>query len=409
MMTRGALIFLMITLLCEPAGALSLPLQGYYRPERYMPVVIIGGDAAVEFTIGTDLPTMLIPPPRAPVTAPVLMPSGAERQLAWRAGDAARPSIPLQPLRDDQRLIGVTSPAGASAAAGAFADGEAVVVRLDPVRPLPGPAIAWDALDAIVLDSWPGGIDPAAVPQLLAMGVTIAVMSAEAPDEQWPWQPQGELFVLRPRLAGPTGAAFDERVYLPTQGWVATHEPAMRQLVLWAGVLLALLAAATSLWRSRLNLAAMALLVIVAVLLIELYRRGTSPAAERTALISVPADPLMQRDAWTWRKMLRRGQLRLDAAELSYPIFASPSHLRVAAPVLRCDGDGTPREFVVTLDRDASVALLRRAVTRSRDDEVATREDVSPLVVEMARRVYGREGLSVRGATGDSVVLEWDE
>src|SRR5439155_22347372 len=68
----------------------------------------------------------------------------------------------LRPLGDNERLIGVAGPESRLPAA-IFPSQSRIRARLDVADPLPGSALAWDALHAIVFE---GRVDPAKLPGL---------------------------------------------------------------------------------------------------------------------------------------------------------------------------------------------------------------------------------------------------
>src|SRR5205807_2470341 len=95
-----------------------------------------------------------------------------------------------------------------------------ISIPLDSADPLPGPAVAWTALDGVVLDAAAmARIDHDRRSTLLAGGVVLAVAADAMPDTVWPWRREGSLWVLRHLPVGPADQPVDERAYAPTAAW----------------------------------------------------------------------------------------------------------------------------------------------------------------------------------------------
>jgi hypothetical protein len=364
---------------------LALPLDGYYRPGQYMPVLVIAGEQTSLVEIGDAHPTVVTTAANSRVIVPVLMLGPPQAQLPWRSGGTEQQALALQPLRDEQRLIGTTGSGGFSGRE-IFPDSDVVTVRLDRADPLRGWGGAWDALDAAVVDA-----PPRETNLLRAAGVRLMVQGSDAPAMA------GDVAFM------PVSARFDERAYLPTQNWPATQAPAVGQLVVLVAVVLALLVMATMLWRSPWQMALAALLTLLTMVGIEMYRRGVPLTSERELRVTIEHPVGMTLDRWRWHKALVTTRGKIEIRGFTYPIFAGASHLRAVRPRLLCDGQGRPIAIEWRLEEGATLATRERIVEVSTVKTEAESE-MSPLMLEMTRLLYAAPGVEVVAEPGGVVV-----
>ena len=164
----------------------TLPLDGWYRTGRYMPVRIAHAELAAASTI-----TKVIADGAVPLECDASGNTSTIAPLLIFANDAGRLRIdgsplpgdpPLCPLSFHQQLVAVAG-SGDRLAAKLFPGDSIVTIHLDPLDPLPGPELAWQTLDALILDGpWPGSFDVHKLPALLAGGTEIAVRMRDRPD-----------------------------------------------------------------------------------------------------------------------------------------------------------------------------------------------------------------------------------
>ena len=233
--------------------AISLPLQGHYRPGRYMPIRISGqtdsaGDVLTLRARGA-LTAEIHPAENGRVDAllpwlSIVTVSDVRWSTSGSAGEHAV-NLPLHALdEDDDRLIGYAG-ADADALAPLFPGKKLIRVELDSTDLLPGDITAWEALDGIVLDAGAyRRMTEGKVRSLLAGGTAIAIRSAQKPGSAWPWQRQGNYWIVQARIAGKASAYEDEIAYLPTQTWVGGWPFALRRKILLAAVVFVILATA---------------------------------------------------------------------------------------------------------------------------------------------------------------------
>jgi hypothetical protein len=152
-MNRTALLLLAASLLpsvCRAQPSVSFPLEGRFRPGKYMPVrvtmpgtsgeharspVRLSADGAVTTELEVSGPT--------DVVVPWLLVSESPHGAAWSAPGSASTPLPveLRPLNEGERLVGLAG-AEPGAARAVFRFTRVVPVRLDPSDPLPGPLAA---------------------------------------------------------------------------------------------------------------------------------------------------------------------------------------------------------------------------------------------------------------------------
>lgn len=365
------------------AAQVELPLGGYVRAGRCMPVKVSGSvrqivaDGAVPTSISSGFTGIV----------PLLILTDAPGTLR-----AESTEVKLRPLLPDQRLVGVAGEDSTTASL-IFPERTIITVPLDRSVPLPGPVIAWETLDAVILDSAPDNVG-----ELLAGGITVAVRSTQKPDERWPWQRLSEAWVVRADLAGPAGAVGGEAAYLPTQAWSPGRSDGLRRQIVLAGVLVLLLLMSVMLIRGN-----RAILVMIGIALlcggsIEIWRRAQPAFAAAGGLIEIRSPGLVQYDQWVY---VAAGTSAVSESIHSLrPIVASISHASLIGLNVDCDKDGGVG-WRFTLPPHARVAMVDRRVTPARAPPASQTPITSPLY-ELARQAYLSPGATILGQMPDS-------
>jgi hypothetical protein len=203
--------------------AQSLPLQGYYRAGQYMPVKI--GASGTTIT-GMHMVTTIASPSPTDRIVPVLFLDESATEIQIN-----NTRLPLQPLRDTQRLVGLidTDP---SALSTLFATEEAIQIRLafDDLRSaIP---LSFDSLDALVLSPQVFGQLPAdTLGILLDCSVTIAVRSTLPPDSVHTWQRNGDVYVVQRTASAHFSGTPHEAIYDPALSWRPQRSGEVRWLI----------------------------------------------------------------------------------------------------------------------------------------------------------------------------------
>jgi hypothetical protein len=408
-----------IFLVCCATGIadvrVEFPLGDYYRPGRYVPVRIVAGvDEApprAEVRISAD---------GAVTTAVSLRDGHADAVVPWLVMlaplDAVSVTVPphpavvehrapRRPLAENERLVGHT-PDAVRVAVQLFPNEAVIPVSLNTGDPLPGHPAAWEALDALLLDrSSYRRLRVDAVPVLLSAGTVLAVLSADAPDDHWPWVRSGEYWVLRLDPAGPAAARFDERHYEPAHAWRAEWPASFRRQVLLLGVLAGCLAGAAALWRSRFAPAAVVLAVALCMLAFSAWRSARLPVPHIRGDILVQHGPIMQRDAWHYQAPVQPVEAAFAWQDLTRPVLAGQWHLNQTQLMLRCRSDGEPAAFVYHLPRAVRIAFVTRQLDPAPPPQEPRLPITSPLE-RMVRTTYLQSGDELPGEI-DEVAQHW--
>jgi hypothetical protein len=374
-------VIIAATIICLASGdlraAIQLPLQGWFRAGKCMPVFIDSSDASATLSSDGIVPTHVASGHDGVV--PVLVLSTAARELDQH---------PLRALAPNQRLVGMTIDAP-DLLTQLFAAETVVPIRLDPARPLSGPMLAWEALDAVILEAPPR---PAQLPELLSLGVAIVVRSDSRPNEQWPWEQLGNAWVLRPNLAGPIGSTGGESAYLAALGWRPTMSASLRRQIVLAGAICALLIMATLLVRTRRAIVLTLMVALLCCVAIEWWRRAQPATRSAQAQVMIARGPMTQVDAWQYVVAARETVERTT----SRPIIIDPGHASRCELKLGREADGGLK-WQFKLAPGNRMVLLNRRMRVGTETPVIPDAKVSPLY-ELARQSYLAPGEEIQGA-----------
>jgi hypothetical protein len=394
-----AAILLALAPWCAAQVQVTFPLQGFYRPGKYMPVRVQSSAAASKPLVlrAEGAVTVSIEPGqggKVDVVVPWLT-AAPLSQPRWEipGTSAGTFDAPLTPLQDDQVLVGVVGydvGAATSAAALLFPGRQVIPVPLTGTPPLTGPPAAWEALDAVVFDA----PDYLALANLLGHGVSVAVRSDARPGDDWPWRGGPGRWFIRRDVAGPVGALAPE-VYESVAGWRPGWPAPLRRPagLLAAGFCIPI--RGVPLWRRR-WLAALVVGAASAAAAAGLAYWGTrQPMVCRLITSVVVADASgSQYDDWTYLRPLRRREVVVEESDwMDKPVFASPRHLRQADPHFHVDASG--RRVRITWEADAGTtwALLRRKFLPGVPAPANGWESPQPSPArELATRCYLRPG-----------------
>lgn len=383
---------------CHAQPRVSFPIQGYYRVGKYMPVRIAADAAATPVELRAE-GAVTVSVGRGSESVDVVVPWLAVTRLRgarWAGGGASNDVVAtFTPLQANEAAVGVAAAdlaAGAAAAAELFPGKSLVPIALHASHPLPGDPAAWEALDAVVLETPPGDETAAG---LAAAGVAIVVRSAEKPSSKWDWQGTAGRWVLRRPIAGPQHS-IEPAAYAPAYAWDPGWPGGVRRRVVLCGVVFAAAATAVTLWRSR---KALGILVVVsAASAVGLFawgrRQQVTPIA--TGAVIVTEGGATQLDLWEYAKPLAAGQASLQWAGHTRPVFASTQHFAAAEMRLDCTAAGRPIAFHWQARRGAPMAFLSRSV---RPEVVELK--IAPIAADAPLRELAR---STYLTAGDSLV-----
>jgi hypothetical protein len=376
-------------------GEISQPLQGYFRPGRCIPLHVssVDGEVSGEGAVSTSWSG-------SPGIVPVMIVGDAPTSLKTSDGS----TLSLRPAGDAERIVAFTRDTQ-QAAARLLSNEKRIEVTLDDADPLPGPTIAWEALDAIVLN--PTAMSRLRAAQraaLLAAGVVLAATGDQPPDRVWPWTREGALWVLQYAPVGPGRELVDDAVYAPTYSWPAGWPAAFRGTVLAAGALIGITAVAVAMWlRPKRGVVGMILLAIVSTGAIAAWRRSLGIVSAAGGDVIVLHAPFVQRDAWVYERARGDGQRDVSFDGWVRPVLVSGGQL--ASIGLRLNATAGGMVYQYSARRGQTVAFVHREVVPSYD--VQRREGHQSPMWDLATGSYLASGRSVLGESPPSSPARW--
>jgi hypothetical protein len=329
------------------AAGVTFPTEGYYRPGRYMPV-IVEGEGEVRISAEGAVTTVVPAGGPARRVIPFLIVGSSARGLSVVLNGQDIGNLPqLRPLGNDEQLAGVAADVQWDPTREEHH--KLIRIRLDPANPLPGPAIAWQSLDMVVMSSEAlGRIDSENENVLRDGGTRIVVIQGKQPVD---------------RIAvGPGGAMFSESAYLPTYAWQPAWPRTFRIYVLAAAGGFAIVLVLAAMLRTR-----SAVWIATGVVAVALMAGGIwkwrSPAVFSAAGEVLPQrsqDIYTQHDRWYFQSARRATQGAFRWQDVTWPMFFDRSHFRQTQMQLHCDPRGEPVGFVYQLPANGRVAFLTR-------------------------------------------------
>jgi hypothetical protein len=374
----------------------SLPLQGGYRPGRYMPVRVTADSG----TLSADGALSTLWSGGAGVV-PVLI-YGSPRELATAEGER----LPLHVVAEHERLVAFT-PEARQGAVELFPSAARIDVPLDAADPLPGPIAAWEALDAVVLSvDQMRRIDDDRRSALLGAGVTLAVAGDAAPDAAWPWHREGPLWVLRYTLLGPRDELVNPSAFAPTLGWSGGWPAGVRGQVVAAGALLGIVVVALTMWRARSAVIALTIVIIAATGAIAAWRRQLGNVMQAGGDVVVVDPPWVQRDSWLYERARQDAPRQVVRwAGVTHPVFASAQAMADAGLRLMVDTASGETKFEHAASRGQVTAFVRRTVHPGQGPSIGS--DRSSPMWELAKDVYAAPGSKIRGEEASTQLGRW--
>ena len=397
MISRLAYIFSLVLFakFAHAQIAVSLPLDGYYRPGRYFPILLQApSEQAIKLQASGALPTIVDSGHGTSWITPMLS-AGPDVGTITVDGGAVVAQLP-RALQSHDVLVGILGGAAQESAARKLIPGtHPLLVQLDPTHPLAGPAMAWQSLDAVVLDRWPGNLQLTELPALLAGGMTIAVTASSPPDSALPWRPFADGWALRPNLAGPLGCDGNDEAYFPSGMWHPDLPASDRFRIIAVGVVAVPLLLMTQMLRTRGCAVAWSL-----VILLILGFTMTMPAIrfDGRGAIEVSRVGWEQSDQWTYFAARHPTNFKTPLSSPAWPIFDQPSQAEELQCTMR-DHDGIALQFI--LPADHRLATVRRLIRPSIEPTIETasahaQTDTNSPMARLAQSLYRDAGLPQR-------------
>ena len=379
-----------ILLLCTPALAdvsISLPLQGYYREGRYMPVhiridEITTGTVRLSATGAADT-VVNVSNTAVDVIVPMLVVRAPLGNLAIRVNDAQPVRYPnaLYALGSRQRIIGMER-ADRNLAHSLFPSEYTPIALLMNPEALQSAAIA-PSLDAIVSETF------------TCVGPFLSI------ETDRPLDPKLKDFKIDAPI-GPIGTVVSDAAYLPTYAWNPGWPPTLRRVVIFAAFAFLALSILIALLGRRFAWAMHIVAAVIAISAILWWRAKTPPVFETHYQVISINNGTAWLDRWSYQTAAvnTRGAYRWSAP--TWPVFASESQMLAAHLELHCDFVGRPTGFLYDLPRNGRIAFFTRAITR---DIPAVTQPIDSALMPLIRDLYLAPGVQVLGQSVDSNVI----
>ena len=403
---------MLIARFCRAEDSVTLPLQGYYHPGKYMPVhVDVSPRSQEEISVHLDAPGSVwtrirFEGGRIDATVPWFPVDSRATAFTWyvyprRSGERVQPA--LKPLAEHQRIIGyagVEAMAAISVARTIYPGDELLPIALNPSLPLPGIAATWQTLDGVVLNTAAlQRVGEARFASLVAEGVAFAILpgggnadEVRAPWPNWPWKHlPGGAWVIHYQPSGPSAMTYDDAVYQPVAAW-RSGWPAMIRLRMFmlAGafsVLILLLA----LWRPR--YVAVCAMILSGALVggLIIWGKARKPMLTCGGKIRIISPGITQDDDWAYETCHQLTTSTIRWVDTTRVVFASPAQLDACAARLVCYPNGDPDFIFFNLPGKTKIALLSRRCGPQAPSVVPSPAITSPLA-EVAKNLYLRPG-----------------
>lgn len=361
-----------------------------------MPVRVAGTTPASDSTIAADgaVPTQFESTASTATIVPLLI-FGTDVNELSVDNVSITPPPALRPLASHQQLVAVAG-GGDRLAAKMFPGESIVTIHVDPLDPLPGPPLAWQTLDALIVDGpWPGSFDVHKLPALLAGGTEVAVHSQDRPADLLPWESIDGGWVLRPLIAGPMGCDGNEQAYVPTLGWHPDLPGPVRVRVILAGVLFSLAVLACLLLPSRFMLTGIMLATVLALITIGAWQENSAVICCARGSIALDAKALLQSDRWQFIAARQSTGATCDCIGETWPVFADPSQAKSVNVALHWNGDAG--RFSFDLPANGKLAFVSRMLQpQSAASTAGTAIQPDSPMADLARALYlhGREQIT---------------
>jgi hypothetical protein len=294
----------------------------------------------------------------------------------------------MRQLRAEQRLVGFTT-IDLQFAQELFPGDTIVPIQLSAADPLAGAAVAWETLDAVVLDNTVSNVSEQKLRDLGSCGVTVA------------WRP-GE--ISKPSIVGPPAAAENLAAFAPVQGWAADWPSAFRRGVMLCAIAFSIIAMGVGLIRFRYSAVVLVLLCAIATVGLWMGWKNRPAVLTRCGAIVVRDGALAQRDLWVFQATASGSASRMPWTDLMHPYFESKLDRLAMKPVLICGEDGTPQEFAFHLLAGQKIGFLMRSFIPT--PQTPLHKPVSSPLERLATRMYLREGVKTAGESDLLLRLE---
>jgi hypothetical protein len=324
------------------AGDLSLPLDGYYRTGRFMPVRFSPGQSEVRIC-GDGVVTTVINSPTC-VIAPCFMSRSAPPNPQFGSR--------LHELSPDAKLVGVAADAG-DIPQHLFPGYSVITVHLDPGDPIPGWFGAWQCLDALVLDKFSAARlahwQQFGLPDF---GTALIFVGDRPPDwnDGWPWKQKPGYWVqnAQPRL----DLTANDQAYAPVDGWNPGAPAIVRRVIFSFASVFVILFIMATLLRGRRGIIFPAGVAIAAVAGALSWYHIYTPIAIGSGSVRVTGNDARV-DVWIYKRAWRDTDVREYFSVALLPEHGGPEDFCV-----NCFDGGVPRGCSYHLPAGHAIAFV---------------------------------------------------
>ena len=400
--------------------AVTLPLEGYFRPGRYMPVHVTAAapddrNDGLTITANQSVWTFLASEGGKLDTVVPLMPMSAQVpgvSVKWMIYHGTDIDLPLHPLADNQRLVGFAGAEIGAADALNMArqlDGQSqwFAEPLDSSQPVAGIAECWETLDVMVLDGPTfGRIEASKMSSLVAAGVTLLVQSPRPPDAEWPWRPaMSGWWMLRYAPAGPQSATYSPEAYTAVSYFPGGLVKSERwQLVIYGVAIEAAILLLVLIGRRRLGI--LWAVVLGGGFLGAAVYLGSWQRLSRMiqGSIEVVGPHITQNDVWAFETSPNLAYSRLRWVDGLHLILASGDQWPGIDARLQCFANGKPDVLFFNLLPDHKVAVYARRCGPRGPVTMPTTDGTSPMHI-LAKDFYLNKGDRILGQVPTTPLL----
>ena len=392
--------------------SITLPLNGYYHPGRYMPVhVAMAPRNADENEVKLSAPAggsvwtnLRFDGGPVDTVVPWMAVDPRAQQLSWyvfpRQGGETL-DTPLKPLGEHDRLVGwagVDATAAMEVAQKIYPGDHVIMMPLNPLMPLPGSPAAWDTLDAVVLD--PTATDRVGESRFAALvgeGVAFAVRAdIPAPFPRWTWQRIGNWHVMHYLPAGPTAVTYNDASYTPVGSWADGWSVEIRRQVAFAGAAFSVVLLLLLLWHPRYTVSLAVFVSFVCLGWIAYFRDHHRPGQTVGGKIRIVTPAITQDDDWAFQTTHQTTYSNIRWVDTTRVVFNSAVQLDRISARIACYPNGDPDYIFFDLPAKAKVALLSRRCGPRAPTMTPSPAVPSPLT-DLAKAIYLRPGDDIVG------------
>jgi hypothetical protein len=383
----------------------TFPLQGFYRPGRYMPVQVRAtiqnppANSTLEISIDGAMPTRILLKSGQVDTYLPLLAAESMKDANWRARISGRESAGVfaqrfRPLGPEQRLVGFAAPIDLSGIADLVDKKTIIPIQLDAANPLPGIPEAWETLDAIILESG-ARMEESTIEALLDAGVTIAVRSSSQPSDPRFDKQYGNYWAASRPIAGPVAGGENSMAFIPVDSWHASWPAAFRKRVVLYAVVFSVLVLGIALTRIRFAPLLIVSLSLIFTIGLWAWWQGRSAILQRSGTIRVLGNKLVQDDNWTYLASPSPSATQEAWSAGVHPFFESRYAQQILNLALICTEDGLPQFFDFKLSPGIKIGFLSRSFLPPAS---ATYQPVSKSLLELfAQKIYLGQGDRIVG------------